>query len=109
MSTRARDFGNAGTIVYGGFHNLVEQRALDYPDFARDIGTAPPYDGSKSGCRECIRQAAFKGTCSFAEGEGRTGGNLEGNDLQASELIVSKIQYVAINNENAGHCFHDAI
>jgi hypothetical protein len=37
------------------------------------------------------------------------GGNLEGNDLQATELIVSIIQYVAINNEDAGHRFCDAI
>jgi regulator of RNase E activity RraA len=44
MSTRAKYLGAAGTIVDGRFRDLDEQRALDFPVFARDIGTAPPYE-----------------------------------------------------------------
>jgi regulator of RNase E activity RraA len=44
MSTRAKYLGAAGTIVDGRFRDLDEQKALEYPVFARDIGTAPPYE-----------------------------------------------------------------
>jgi regulator of RNase E activity RraA len=44
MSTRAKYLGAAGTIVDGRFRDLDEQKALDFPVFARDIGTAPPYE-----------------------------------------------------------------
>jgi regulator of RNase E activity RraA len=44
MSTRAKYLGAAGTIVDGRFRDLDEQRDLQYAVFARDIGTAPPYE-----------------------------------------------------------------
>lgn len=44
MSTRAKYLGAAGTIVDGRFRDLDEQRGLGFPVFARDIGTAPPYE-----------------------------------------------------------------
>ncbi|KAI0174082.1 RraA-like protein [Pestalotiopsis sp. NC0098] len=42
MSTRARALGAAGTVIDGRFRDVAEHRALDYPVFARDTGTAPP-------------------------------------------------------------------
>ncbi|KAK7914475.1 hypothetical protein PG985_012178 [Apiospora marii] len=42
MSTRARALGAVGSVVDGRFRDVQEQRALDYPVFARDVGTAPP-------------------------------------------------------------------
>ncbi|PCG98920.1 Ribonuclease E inhibitor RraA/Dimethylmenaquinone methyltransferase [Penicillium occitanis (nom. inval.)] len=47
MSTRAQASRAAGTIVDGRFRDLQEQRALNYPVFARDVGTAPPYGAVK--------------------------------------------------------------
>ncbi|KAK8061358.1 hypothetical protein PG994_007724 [Apiospora phragmitis] len=42
MSTRARALGAVGSVIDGRFRDVQEQRALDYPVFARDVGTAPP-------------------------------------------------------------------
>ncbi|KAK8122154.1 hypothetical protein PG984_010824 [Apiospora sp. TS-2023a] len=42
MSTRARALGAVGSVIDGRFRDVQEQRALGYPVFARDIGTAPP-------------------------------------------------------------------
>ncbi|KAL2815049.1 ribonuclease E inhibitor RraA/Dimethylmenaquinone methyltransferase [Aspergillus cavernicola] len=47
MSTRAQASRAAGTVVDGRFRDLQEQRALNYPVFARDVGTAPPYGAVK--------------------------------------------------------------
>ncbi|KAK3945476.1 ribonuclease E inhibitor RraA/Dimethylmenaquinone methyltransferase [Diplogelasinospora grovesii] len=42
MSTRAKYLGAVGSVIDGRFRDLQEQRDLEYPIFARDIGTAPP-------------------------------------------------------------------
>ncbi|KAI5867746.1 RraA-like protein [Durotheca rogersii] len=42
MSARARARGAVGSVVDGRFRDLHEQRELNYPIFARDVGTAPP-------------------------------------------------------------------
>ncbi|KAI0096683.1 RraA-like protein [Hypoxylon sp. NC0597] len=42
MSTRAQVSGAVGSIIDGRFRDLQEQRQLNYPVFARDVGTAPP-------------------------------------------------------------------
>ncbi|OTA79043.1 hypothetical protein M434DRAFT_240822 [Hypoxylon sp. CO27-5] len=42
MSTRAQVSGAVGSIIDGRFRDLQEQRQLNYPIFARDVGTAPP-------------------------------------------------------------------
>ncbi|KAK7962522.1 uncharacterized protein PG986_003347 [Apiospora aurea] len=42
MSTRARALGAVGSVIDGRFRDVQEQRALGYPIFARDVGTAPP-------------------------------------------------------------------
>ncbi|KAH6656546.1 RraA-like protein [Truncatella angustata] len=42
MSTRASHLGVAGSIIDGRFRDVAEHRALNYPVFARDTGTAPP-------------------------------------------------------------------
>jgi regulator of RNase E activity RraA len=42
MSTRAQHLGAAGTVVDGRFRDVAEHRALGYPVFARETGTAPP-------------------------------------------------------------------
>ncbi|KAI2604995.1 RraA-like protein [Hypoxylon fragiforme] len=42
MSTRALASGAVGSVIDGRFRDLQEQRALEYPIFARDVGTAPP-------------------------------------------------------------------
>ncbi|KAK8016167.1 hypothetical protein PG993_014356 [Apiospora rasikravindrae] len=42
MSNRARALGAVGSVIDGRFRDVQEQRTLDYPIFARDIGTAPP-------------------------------------------------------------------
>ncbi|KAI9695197.1 MAG: hypothetical protein M1820_008833 [Bogoriella megaspora] len=44
MSTRAQASGAVGTIVDGRVRDLQEHRDLSYPVFARDIGTASPYE-----------------------------------------------------------------
>jgi len=44
MSTRAKYSGAVGTIVDGRIRDLQEHRDLDYPVFAREIGTAAPYE-----------------------------------------------------------------
>ncbi|OIW25717.1 RraA-like protein [Coniochaeta ligniaria NRRL 30616] len=44
MSTRARASGAVGSVVDGRFRDLQEQRDLNFPVFARDVGTAPPYE-----------------------------------------------------------------
>ncbi|KAL6865551.1 hypothetical protein ACO1O0_001645 [Amphichorda felina] len=44
MSTRAKFSKAAGTVVDGRFRDIDEQRALEWPVFARDVGTAPPYE-----------------------------------------------------------------
>ncbi|KAI0007051.1 ribonuclease E inhibitor RraA/Dimethylmenaquinone methyltransferase [Xylariaceae sp. FL0662B] len=42
MSTRAQACGAVGSVIDGRFRDLQEQRELQYPIFARDVGTAPP-------------------------------------------------------------------
>ncbi|GAB1310582.1 Ribonuclease E inhibitor [Madurella fahalii] len=42
MSARAKASGAAGSVIDGRFRDLEEQRGLNYPVFARDVGTAPP-------------------------------------------------------------------
>lgn len=42
MSTRAKALGAVGSVIDGRFRDLQEQRDLEYPVFARDVGTAPP-------------------------------------------------------------------
>ncbi|KAK3300560.1 ribonuclease E inhibitor RraA/Dimethylmenaquinone methyltransferase [Chaetomium fimeti] len=42
MSTRAKASGAVGSVIDGRFRDLQEQRDLDYPVFARDVGTTPP-------------------------------------------------------------------
>ncbi|KAI1211795.1 RraA-like protein [Annulohypoxylon truncatum] len=42
MSTRALVSGAVGSVIDGRFRDLQEQRELQYPIFARDVGTAPP-------------------------------------------------------------------
>ncbi|KAI1449276.1 RraA-like protein [Annulohypoxylon stygium] len=42
MSTRALFSGAVGSVIDGRFRDLQEQRELNYPIFARDVGTAPP-------------------------------------------------------------------
>ncbi|KAI0393752.1 RraA-like protein [Xylariaceae sp. FL0594] len=42
MSTRAQALGAVGSVIDGRFRDLQEQRELQYPIFARDVGTAPP-------------------------------------------------------------------
>ncbi|KAI1079620.1 RraA-like protein [Whalleya microplaca] len=42
MSTRAQVSGAVGSVIDGRFRDLQEQRELQYPIFARDVGTAPP-------------------------------------------------------------------
>ncbi|RFU29409.1 hypothetical protein B7463_g6923, partial [Scytalidium lignicola] len=44
MSHRAHVSGAAGTVVDGRIRDLQEHRDLGYPVFARDIGTAAPYE-----------------------------------------------------------------
>ncbi|KAL4751813.1 ribonuclease E inhibitor RraA/Dimethylmenaquinone methyltransferase [Aspergillus terricola var. indicus] len=47
MSTRAQASKAAGSVIDGGVRDLQEHRTLNYPVFARDIGTAPPYGAVK--------------------------------------------------------------
>ncbi|KAK3309900.1 ribonuclease E inhibitor RraA/Dimethylmenaquinone methyltransferase [Chaetomium strumarium] len=42
MSTRAKASGAVGSVVDGRFRDVQEQRDLDYPVFARGVGTTPP-------------------------------------------------------------------
>ncbi|EGS18909.1 uncharacterized protein CTHT_0055220 [Thermochaetoides thermophila DSM 1495] len=42
MSTRAKALGAVGSVINGRFRDLQEQRELNYPVFARGVGTAPP-------------------------------------------------------------------
>lgn len=42
MSARAQASKAAGSVIDGRFRDLHEQRELNYPIFARDVGTAPP-------------------------------------------------------------------
>ncbi|KAK9318919.1 RraA-like protein [Lipomyces orientalis] len=44
MSTRAQASGAVGTVVDGRVRDLQEHRALGFPVFARDVGTASPYE-----------------------------------------------------------------
>lgn len=44
MSTRARYLNAAGTIVDGRIRDLQEHRELNYPVFARDVGTTAPQE-----------------------------------------------------------------
>ncbi|MCJ1428908.1 hypothetical protein MMC29_006819 [Sticta canariensis] len=44
MSTRARYLNAAGTIVDGRIRDLQEHRELNYPVFARDVGTTGPQE-----------------------------------------------------------------
>ncbi|KAL1842939.1 hypothetical protein VTK73DRAFT_2967 [Phialemonium thermophilum] len=44
MSARAQASKAVGSVIDGRFRDLQEQRDLDYPVFARDVGTAPPYE-----------------------------------------------------------------
>ncbi|KFX90835.1 hypothetical protein V490_06247 [Pseudogymnoascus sp. VKM F-3557] len=44
MSNRAQVSGAVGTIVDGRIRDLDEHRGLGFPVFARDIGTASPYE-----------------------------------------------------------------
>ncbi|KAL2132614.1 hypothetical protein VTI74DRAFT_3604 [Chaetomium olivicolor] len=42
MSTRAKASGAVGSVIDGRFRDLQEQKDLNYPIFARDVGTTPP-------------------------------------------------------------------
>ena len=42
MSTRAKYSGAVGTVVDGRIRDLQEHRELEYPVFAREIGTTAP-------------------------------------------------------------------
>ncbi len=42
MSTRAKHLGAAGTVVDGRIRDLQEHRDLEYPVFAREVGTTAP-------------------------------------------------------------------
>jgi len=44
MSNRAQTSGAVGTMVDGRVRDLQEHRELKYPIFAKDIGTASPYE-----------------------------------------------------------------
>ncbi|KIN05084.1 hypothetical protein OIDMADRAFT_50907 [Oidiodendron maius Zn] len=44
MSHRAQVSGAVGTVVDGRIRDLQEHRGLNYPVFARDVGTAAPYE-----------------------------------------------------------------
>ncbi|KAH8906167.1 RraA-like protein [Coniochaeta sp. PMI_546] len=44
MSTRAKASGAVGSVIDGRFRDLQEQRDLNWPIFARDLGTAPPQE-----------------------------------------------------------------
>ncbi|OAQ83855.1 ribonuclease e inhibitor rraa dimethylmenaquinone methyltransferase protein [Purpureocillium lilacinum] len=44
MSMRARASKAVGSVIDGRFRDLEEQRSLGFPIFARDVGTAPPYE-----------------------------------------------------------------
>jgi len=44
MTHRARASGAVGTIVDGRIRDLAEHREQKYPVFARDVGTASPYE-----------------------------------------------------------------
>ncbi|KAJ9144739.1 RraA-like protein [Coniochaeta hoffmannii] len=44
MSARAQASKAVGSVVDGRFRDLQEQRDLNFPVFARDVGTAPPYE-----------------------------------------------------------------
>lgn len=44
MSTRAKYSNVAGTIVDGRMRDLQEHRDLDYPVFAKDVGTTAPQE-----------------------------------------------------------------
>ncbi|KAL4734487.1 ribonuclease E inhibitor RraA/Dimethylmenaquinone methyltransferase [Aspergillus similis] len=47
MSTRSQASKVVGSVIDGRFRDLEEHRALNYPVFARDIGTVPPYGAVK--------------------------------------------------------------
>lgn len=42
MSARAKAQGAVASVIDGRFRDLQEQRDLEFPIFARDVGTAPP-------------------------------------------------------------------
>ncbi|GAB7339978.1 hypothetical protein MBLNU457_6490t1 [Dothideomycetes sp. NU457] len=44
MSNRAKYSGAVGTVVDGRIRDLQEHRDLDYPVFARDVGTTAPHE-----------------------------------------------------------------
>ncbi|KAF3763345.1 RraA-like protein [Cryphonectria parasitica EP155] len=44
MTARARGRGAVGSVIDGRFRDLQEQRAMGYPVFGRDVGTAPPQE-----------------------------------------------------------------
>lgn len=44
MSTRAKHSNALGTIVDGRVRDLQEHRNLDYPVFAKDVGTTAPHE-----------------------------------------------------------------
>lgn len=44
MSARAKASKAVGAIIDGRFRDLEEQRSQGFPVFARDVGTAPPYE-----------------------------------------------------------------
>lgn len=44
MTARARARGAVGSVIDGRFRDLQEQRALAFPVFGRDVGTAPPQE-----------------------------------------------------------------
>ncbi|KAF9766966.1 hypothetical protein IL306_000531, partial [Fusarium sp. DS 682] len=44
MSTRAKYSGAVGTVVDGTFRDLQDHRKLDYPVFARNVGTPSFYE-----------------------------------------------------------------
>ncbi|KAK5171239.1 uncharacterized protein LTR77_004383 [Saxophila tyrrhenica] len=44
MSTRAKYLGAVGTVIDGRLRDLQEHRDLEYPVFARDVGTTAPQE-----------------------------------------------------------------
>ena len=44
MSTRAKASGAVGSVIDGRIRDLQEHRNLDYPVFAKSVGTPAPYE-----------------------------------------------------------------
>ncbi|KAF2103189.1 RraA-like protein [Rhizodiscina lignyota] len=57
MSTRAKACGAVGSVIDGRVRDLQEHRGLNYPIFAKSVGTPPP--------TEVVRVAEVNGTVRF--------------------------------------------